>query len=282
MKIATVLNIHNDENLVKDTVESILKYVSKDVLCVVDATAAAWAEELDIGVPIHRGFHHNYPKSPYRNVALALNSVSTLYDADWYCVTEPDVLFTSSNFKPDLEERAKLGFWCVGNDHRIGSGDGKHHKAIHLQQSRITENYKLPHIEKTFNLEFLQSEYLLGCCVFYHRDFINKLKEINFFNKFLTLVNCFPRGEYPDFKGYDISEHLYPTLARALGGRVGGLAHYDATQQRWLGKFDKYPMRWRPDLDVTECFENACIMHPIKDYLHPIREYHRKKRSEIV
>lgn len=265
MKIATVLNIHNDENLVKDTVDSIIKYSSKDVMCIVDATSTAWAEEFGecIGVPLHRGFFHNYPKSPYRNVALALNLISEVHDADWYCVTEPDVLFTSSNFKIDLEEKEKLGFWCIGNDHRV-------------------QNHKLPYIEKTFDLNFTHSEYLLGCCVFYHKDFVKKLKEINFFNKFLTLVNCFPKGEYPNFKEYDISEHLYPTLARHLGGRVGGLAHFDTAQQRWLGKFEKYPMRWKPELDPSECFEHACIMHPIKDYFHPIREYHRKIRSQIV
>jgi hypothetical protein len=120
------------------------------------------------------------------------------------------------------------------------------------------------------------SYYLLGCCQFFHRDFINKLNEIDFFDRFLNLTNGFTRN-FPNYNGYDISEHMYPSLCRHFGGNIGVLSTCDEFG-KWHGSYQYYPVRWRPDISEIDEFKNASIIHPVKSFENPIREFHRKKR----
>ncbi len=108
---------------------------------------------------------------------------------------------------------------------------------------------------------------------------MSKLQEINFFEKFLTLTSGFGNGFFPFYSGYDLSEHMYPTLCRHFGGNIGVFASYDKNE--WHGRGDIFPMRWRPEIDFeTENFPEASIFHPLKDLNHPIRVHHREKRKE--
>ena len=52
MDIATVLHIHNDELLVRDTLDSILKYVGSNVLVIYDGAVSSWGANLDL--PVHK------------------------------------------------------------------------------------------------------------------------------------------------------------------------------------------------------------------------------------
>jgi len=258
MDIATVLHIHNDELLVRDTLDSILKYVGSNVLVIYDGAVSSWGANLDL--PVHKccGLYHNYNRNPYRNIALGFSKILNLFPkSDWYCYCEYDVLFGNSNFKEELEKRAKQDYWCFGNDHRI------HH------------DIKFPFLEKILGKELDRSDYLLGCCVFYHNKFMKKLLELDFFNRLLSFSNGCSRGFFPEFKEYDLSEHIYPTMAHHLGGKIGSFAKYDT---EWRGRYKQYPLRFQPDLD--ELFEEASIMHPLKNYDSEIRNFFRKKRND--
>jgi hypothetical protein len=217
-------------------------------------------EEFSVGKV--QGFVHGKPKSPYRNVALALQTLTDTYpDADWYLYTEYDALFTSSRFRENLRLADQQGVWMLGNDGHVDD------VAMPLVQAMIGEPFK-------------SCYYLLGCCQFFHRDFIARLKELDFFNKFLTMTNGFTDGYFPFYSGYDLSEHMYPTLCRHFGGNVGVFAHYDEAGQ-WHGAYEYFPCRWRPELDPqTENFPDPSIMHPLKSYDHPIRQHHRTKRQQ--
>lgn len=260
MKIAVILNAHGDTPLVLDTIDAIKTWVTDDILVVIDGAARKWSENVDLPVVKLNGFRHNCPKSPYRNVTLGMmETVKKWPDADWYCYMEYDVLFTSSEFKRDLEFGNK-DLWCIGNDSRHGS-------------------YKFPLLETITKMKFNCSKYLLGCCVFHRGKFLRKLQDMNFFERLLYYTNDFDKGFFPGYDGYDFAEHLYPTLAHHLGGKVGHFASWGGAEG-WSGNYLRYPMRWKPELSLKENFKDATIMHPLKSVDHPIREHHRINRIE--
>jgi len=263
MNIATILNTHENSNVFHDTLDSICKWMSEDVLVLVDG--ASWNQFAKEDLPVYKleGLRHGYSRSPYRNIALGLKQAWELWQnkIDWYCYIEYDCLVGSNEFINDLETADKLGVWCLGNDYRVG-------------------DIKFSLLESMLKTKIKESHYLLGCCVFYKNSFIKKLVDIDFFDKFLYLTNDFTEGFFPNYEeqgGYDLSEHLYPTLAVNYGGKVGQFATWSEPYQRWAGSYIKYPLRFRPELD-HDCTK-ASIMHPIKEYDNPIREYHRRKRD---
>lgn len=260
MKIAAVLNVHSPDIVVLDTLSSIFRYMTKDVMVVVDGFKWDEFDHFPLPVPKVCGFKHGSRKSPYRNVALGLDLLTNNYNADWYCYTEYDTLFASSRFMYNLNLAESKKVWMLGSN---GHVDDKEMKLI----------------ESMVGCKLTSCYYLLGCCQFFHKDFIKKLKEINFFDRFLSLTNEFPPGEFPGYDGYDISENLYPTLARQFGGNIGVFSTWDE-EGNWHGSHEYFPIRWKPELDPeTETFPKASILHPLKTYDHPIREYHRKARD---
>jgi hypothetical protein len=258
MKIATVLNVHADPKTIIDTCQSIFAHVGQNVLLLVNGSAWETLKDIDLPVCKVHGFNHNKPKSPYRNVALGLKMAQEQWpDADWFCYTEYDVLFASSRFRANLEMAEEKKVWMLGNGGRV-------------------DEVSLPLVEAMLGEKFRSVYYLLGCCQFFHKDFIAKLVEIDFFDRFLFLTNEFPDGFFPAYTGYDISEHLYPTLCRHFGGNVGVFATWD-DQEKWHGSYQYFPMRWKPELD--EIYEDASILHPVKEFSHPIRKRQRERRE---
>jgi hypothetical protein len=263
MEIATLLNAHGDTNLIIDTLASIFAHVGRNVLVLVDGVA--WDDLRDVELPARKvcGFKHGVPKAPYRNVALGLSLlVETWPDADWYCYTEYDVLFTSPRFRYNLKMADERDVWMLGNCGRV-------------------DEVALSFVEAMVGEEFNSVYYMLGCCQFFSKNFMGKLLEIDFFDRFLSVTNGFSGGHFPGYSGYDISEHLYPTLCRHFGGNVGVFATWDDVRRKWHGAYRHFPMRWKPELDpVDENYQEASIIHPLKTYDHPLREYHRNRRKQ--
>ena len=264
MKIATILNAHGNTELVSDTVDAIRTWVSKDVLMVVDDVAwKSWGETVALPVYKLQGFLHDFDHAPYRNLTLGLKAISDLWpDCDWYCYCEYDVLFTSSAFKDDLAKAKKDNIWCLGSNFKEG-------------------DMKFELLEKIIKEKIDSSQYLLGCCVFYSGEFIKKLKQIDFFNRFLAYTNDFSEGFFPFYEiqgGYDFGEHLYPTLAKHYGGGIKEFSYWHQNFAHWNGDFKKYPLRWKPELTWEDNFKEASIMHPVKAY-DAIRWFHRVNRN---
>lgn len=261
MNIATILNVHGDTPTVLDTIDAVKTYVGQDVLVVADgATWESWGK--DVKLPVHKiqGFVHGYPKAPYRNLTLGLKAaVETFPEADWYCYSEFDVLFTSDKFKQDLYHAAQNNVWCIGNDLRHYSMD-------------------LPYLDRIVGEKVINYRYLLGCCVFHQGTFLRKLNNIGFFDKFLMMTNEFIEGHFPNFKEYDFGEHLYPTLAAHFGGQVAQFAVWNQCLEQWNGFFKKYPMRWQPEIGWDDNFDGASILHPVKAN-NDLRWFHSMKRK---
>lgn len=268
MKITTILNAHGNTELVADTVDSIKTYIGNDIVLLVDgATWETWGRDVKLPVYKLRGYYHNYHINPYRNVALGLWKVYEEFpDSDWLLYVEYDVLIASDAFKHDLSKFLKDRVWLAGNDLKNDSVD-------------------LSLVEKMLNVKFERISRILGCCLFFNKIFLDKLKEISFFEKFLNLTSGFSKGFFPNFKetgGYDLSENVYPALCHYFQGKVESLASWSDSFNIWKsGNFRRYPMRFTPVLTEQDNFLEASIMHPVKDVSDPIRVYRREKRMKI-
>lgn len=273
MKVATIINSHGDTDCVLDTIDSVLKFVGPEAILIVDGgNWDNWGKNLVAPIYKLEGFYHGCNRAPYRNVALGIKQAWSMWGnkVDWFCYIEYDCLFGSSEFKNYLKVADEKGIWCLGNDYRMGK-------------------FNFPLIEQMLRCKLGVSSYLLGCCVFYKNVFVEKLVESNFFEKFLYMTNEFSGGFFPHYEqqgGYDLSEHLYPTLAGKFGGKIGELACWDESSMSWRGEFKKFPLRYRPDLcqingENIDLFKEASICHPVKDFSNPIREYYRKKRQAM-
>jgi len=262
LKLAVVLNIHDKLDVVRDTIDSIRTFATNKIITIIDG--AFWPKLKDEPLEAAKveGFYHNVHKAPYRNVALGLQTLTDTYsDADWYCYTEYDALFASERFKKNLQIAEQKNVWMMGNDGQVS-------------------NEELPLIQAMFKKKFKSSYYLLGSCLFFHKKFITELRGIDFFNRFLNLTNSFKDGFFPYYRGYDLSEHLYPTICRHMGGNIGVFAHYDY-DGKWHGAYQYFPVRWRPEIDPEkENFPDPSIIHPLKSYSHPVRVFHREKREK--
>lgn len=264
MKIAVAMNAHGHADVLIDTIESIKHNLTEDILVVIDGCAwDSWGKDAAFGAAKMKGFNHGWVKGPYRNMTLGLmKAVETWPDADWYVYSEYDVLFSQGEtIRKELEDAKDC--WCLGFNER-------------------EEEYKFPLLEAMLKTEFKCSRYLLGCCVFHNGEFLRMLRDINFFERFLYLTNDFSRDYFPGFdeqKGYDFGEHLYPTLAHHYGGKVKGLSSWQDRPGIWRGNFRQFPVRFKPGLEVEENFIEAAVMHPVKDYHHPIRQQRRVIRK---
>lgn len=262
MKIATLLNTHFGENLVLDTLDSIEHYCTDDIMVIIDGkNYNSLNESFKSKYDCIEGFYHGKNRNPYRNIAYGLKLISNKYpNHDWYCYTEYDTLFGSSDFKINLKEASKRGVDCLGNDFRVNKDN------------------KLMFLNRLFKTDYNKSYYLLGCCLFFSNKFIRTLNKINFFDKFLTYSNDFKKGVFESFEDYDLSEHLYPTLAKHFGGNVESFAFYDESTKSWGGNFEKFLMRFKPEIEDDEFWEKASILHPLKKENSYIRKYFKNKR----
>lgn len=263
MNISAVLNVHSKPDVVFDTIDSIQTYMTRDVLMIVDGASHAF-DDIAVPIPMIKGLYHNVAKSPFRNMALGLMSLADANpNSDWYCYVEYDCLVTSPRFMANLAKADELGVWMLGNDGHV-------------------DDMRMPLIDSLIGERLRGSYYLIGACQFFSKHFMKKLLEINFFERFLNLSNGLSDGLFPHYAGYDINEHMYPTLCRHFGGPIGVFATYDYTKEKWHGSYEIFPIRWKPELDPeTENFEKASIIHPVKNFNHPIREYHRRIRDAI-
>ena len=263
MNISLLLNTHQNSPVFQDTLDSVLTHVTKDALVIVDGVGWQEFENYECPASVMCGFRHGVRKSPYRNMALGMKMMSEKWpESDWFCYSEYDVLFASDKFKANLKAAEEKEIWMMGNDGHI-------------------DDKEMPLIESMLGGKFRSYYYLLGCCQFFHKNFIKKLNEIEFFDRFLGLTNQFTEGQMPGYSAYDVSEHLYPSLCRQFGGNIGVFASYDERGQ-WHGHYRSYPMRFTPQINAeTENFPEATIIHPVKDYDHPIRVANREIRKCI-
>lgn len=190
MVVACVLSAHSHPETVLDTLDSVLTYMTKDVLVLIDGSSDLFR---DRQIPAHRvyGLPHGLPRSLYRNTALGYKSAVELFpDADWYCQIEYDCLVGNDRFRGSLERADEKDVWILGNDGHVDT------EPLGLIGGLVGGDL-LPN-----------SYYLLGACQFLSRKFMETLLEHDFFDRFLFLTADFPGPDFPGYRGYDLSEHM--------------------------------------------------------------------------
>jgi hypothetical protein len=265
MKITAILNAASAP-ITLDTLDSIRYYMTDQVMVLIDGFA--WHSFDKVELPAHKlkGLNHGWFKSPYRNIILSLlTAYRNFPTTDWYCYLEHDCLISSSNFKKDLIEAEKNNVWCLGSDFRRN------------QEEKVNLSY----LEKIIKDKLKENTYLLGACIFYHRNFIKLAVETEFFDKFLFYTNEFKNGFFPFYSAWDLTEHVLPTMVVYYGGEISQLSVYNEAAHLWAGNYRRYPIRYRPDIEYdTELFLQASIIHPLKTLNHPIRDFYRSKRQK--
>jgi hypothetical protein len=265
MKITAILNAY-DVPVTLDTLDSIRYHMTDQVLVLVDGVA--WNSFKNVELPAHKlkGLNHGWFKAPYRNIMLSLlTAYRNFPTTDWYCYLEHDCLITSSNFKKDLIEAERDNIWCLGSDFRRN------------QELKVDLSY----LEKIIKDKLEEYVYLLGSCIFYHRNFIKLAVENEFFDKFLFYTNEFKNGFFPFYTAWDLTEHVLPSIVKYYGGEILQLSVYNEDFKKWAGNYRRYPIRYRPDIEYEpELFLQASIIHPIKRYTDPIRDFYRARRQK--
>ncbi len=245
------MNTNKESDITNDTIDSIDQFITNNIIVITDAKT----ENLNIEYPLIKGFSVNQ-KTLYKNVALGLDTLYKLYpDSEWYGYMEYDCLVTSNHILSTLDKAKESDVWLLGCDGRV-------------------DFEPLPLIEEIIGEKILHRYKMLGCCLFFHHDFLQKLNEINFFTKLLEKTSIVE--EIVGFKGYDFSEHVYPSLVRHYKKQLGVLSYW--FENSWHGNYRRYPMRFRPYLTEDDDFPEACILHPIKEFNHPIRKKRRAER----
>ena len=264
MRVAVVLSAHENSPVYRDALESVMKYLSEDVAVLVDGFG--WRQFDNEKAERIEGFRHGKSSAPVRNMALGMMGAWERWgaSADWYCYMEYDCLVGSGEVKDHLRMADERGYWLLGNDLR-----------------RVDRS--MPMLDRLAGGR-VNLHYLLGCCLFFAREFMLKLEEKDIFRRLLEQTNFFPcempteDGTGKSFPVHDPSEFIYPSLAVHYGGVVEQFACFNEDGS-WTGNFHHYPMRYRPDLTGSDPFRQACIMHPLKDFDNPVREHHRKLRK---
>jgi len=246
MKIAASLNTFKNNEVLLDTLDSIRMWMTDDVIVHTDKVAEDQFADFT-EAPVEIGYYHNFPRGPYRNVGLSL---LRLYDRwphhDWYCHIEWDCLVLSSDFKLDLEKKSAA--FCLGFDRR--------EYGCHI-----------PELNRIVGQPVNHGRYLIGCCIFFKRRFVQMLAE-GLLQKILQETEEYEEGRFPGYMGFSFEEDLYPTLAAHFGGIVESLGHWG-----------RYAVRWTPDVTPSDLPPGTLIAHPIKDYNSPVREHHRRLRK---
>jgi len=264
VKLSIVLHAHKDAEIVQDTIDSYEKYGTENILVAVDGVSPEWASK--ISKPHFIGFRNQTyllgkSHSSYRNFTLGMMKLFKQFpDCDWYCSSEYDVIFGSDAFKKELNTVPKQT-WCVG---------------FNFKRTKMN----LPLFEAITKKPMPIQNYLIGCCMFFKREFIEKMYNENVFHNILNYTNGFDHGSFPGYSeqgGYDFTECLFPTLVGYMGGGIRNLSDWNSKHKLWRGNHVTYPVRW-PELVTIQEGKEASILHPCKNYDDPIRIYHREKR----
>lgn len=244
MIISTVVQAHKNPSFVNQNIKMVKKNVGQNVICMIDSANWKEFENEKMECETLCGYYHNDKRNPYKNFAHGMNQLYKRFpESEWFCNSEFDVFFKNDNFKEDLERfRKEHNAGLVGFNLRIAPFD-------------------CPFINSLFKRKFDVGYYLIGCCMFFHKSYMNKLINVNFFERFLNYTAPFTSSYLP-CEEYDISEHLYPSLAASLNEPV---MSFENAESSVFGK-GKYFVRFKPEVTKEVVDDDKySIIHPYKN-----------------
>lgn len=227
MRFAVTVATYANPSVTAQTVADIKSHLTDQVVTVVDAKG--WHLFNNVDCDLIRGQPHGLPFNSHLNQIIGLNHTFNTFDADWYGHVEWDVLIRGNVLKQDLETTSKDN-WMAGFDLREWEAPW-------------------PFLSEKIGIKIEKTRYVLGCCQFYRRHFLESLWKTGFVRE-IVKSSGFWRDKWPDYKEYSTDEAIIPSVCRAMGGGVLDL------------KGDKYAVRYRPVW--TELPDAAEVIHPVK------------------
>lgn len=250
MDIAALINTHADPEMTADTAHSVQTWMTNKILVLVDGAGWHHFGTRNFAYPLHKGLYHGRSKSPYRNILIGLAELYKRHpNSQWYCYLESDVLIANNQFKTDLLRGKYIG----GIEYRGGG------------------SMEIPVLNQAIGQSVKENHHLLGAIMFMSKKFVDRMMADDVPNKLLRATETFNSGDVPEFHGYAFEEELFPSLAH----------HYSPGSVFQLGDWNKYNVRWQPDITPQETTPSASIFHPLKTYNHPVRVHYRRFRERI-
>lgn len=250
MDIATLIHTHADPGMTADTADSVKTWMTNHILVLVDGAGWHHFGSSSFPYPLHRGLVHGRPRSPFRNILLGLAEIYRRYpNVQWFCYLESDCLVTSGGFKADLQPGKFIG----GLEYRGGG------------------SMNMPVLNEVVGAKVKENHHLLGAIMFMSKKFVERILADDLPAKLLKVSEPLESGQFPDFHGYAFEEELFPSLAH----------HYRPGSVFTLGGWEKYNVRWQPDIASGEVTPAASILHPLKTLDHPVRMHYRRFRGRL-
>jgi hypothetical protein len=265
MQLATIICVHTDPELARDTIDSVRAWVTRKILLIVDK--AGWHHYQGFKHPdteVMCGLYHKARKSPYKNMAVGLREAYGIWpDVDWYHWLEYDAVYLNDYFRYDLDrcrESACVGFDPVG---KFASNDHWLVKEI-LDDSNI-ECYKM-----------------LGAVTYFSHKCVSSLINFGFFDELLKRTETYKGDQFPRFGDYAVEEILYPSAASAFGPVSDIREPSSILIQQNIGRPNmlthRYAVRYGEPIAINEITTETSIVHPTKT-MCKIRQHHQKNRS---
>lgn len=234
--LAVQVHTHGFTDITIDTLNRVKTHLTDKTIIVSDQ--AGWQDIHKIkGVEKVCGVYHKCIHGPYRNQIIGLSRLYRKYpECEWYGNVEWDVAINDSRLLIDLE-KAK-GCWTAGFD---------------LRQY----DTPWPVLSSKIGREIKTTRYYIGCCLFFHHDFIKICEEEGFFAKILHTSRVYG-PHWPDYRDWSVDEALLPSIAQSYDKPGYEFGCWDEDRNR-----DVYAVRYRPEW--KELPENWSVVHPLKD-----------------
>lgn len=266
MEIATIINVHENPEQVRDVIDSVRAWATRNIILIVDKIS--WDLFDDFEHPdtiVVCGQKHGVSRGPYKNMSIGFKEAYKRWpNVQWYNYIEFDVLYLNSRFKEDLERGRQKGASLLGFNHNH-QNTNNHWLAVKILKDD-------PHLVKLLGEDFpINCNKMLGAVQFYSNHVIKNLMEVNFFDKVLELTKNYKPGFFPDFNEIAVEELLFPSAAGVFGP-VLNLSRCD-------GRGSRYTVRWSPPIAPHELTPETSIIHPLKDADSVIHDHYRKVRK---
>lgn len=236
--LAVQVHTHGHLEVTSDSINRVKKYLTDKVTVICDR--AGWKEIYPLtGVSKICGSYHAHKTSPYRNQLTGLSHLYRKYpNCTWYGNVEWDTAINGDKILEDLEKANDIGAWTAGFDMR-----------------EYGANWPL--LSSKLDRKIDSTRYFIGCCLFFHHDFLKVCEEGDFFGKILETSRIY--GPFwPDYREWSVDEALLPSIARSYDKPGYEFGCWDQNRNR-----EFYSIRYQPDWEsLSEGWQAA---HPLKD-----------------
>lgn len=256
MELAVVLNVHNQPELARDTLDALALWATPNIITMVDKKGWNLFKDFKHNkTEVVCGVFHGAKKSPYKNIILGLLKAYEKYPtASWYICTEFDCLFISDGFKEDLQSFENRDVSMLG---------------INIEKKTSNNHW----IVKKILGEKVKQYKALGALMIFSNKCVKTLFDLGFYSQILEITKDYKADHFPNFTDYAVEEIMLPSAASFVG-EIKPLVINRKIQGKYAVDFGK-------DIVKEQIKPITSIVHPSKKFDSPIRSYYRNLREQF-